>query len=87
MNQYLKLIMELTSINKTVTCHVARHSFATNSLEYSIPIETVSKMLGHTNLKTTQIYAKITETKLLNDFALFEDDIKPNNQLLIKSVN
>lgn len=87
MNQYLKLIMELTSINKSVTCHVARHSFATNSLEYSIPIETVSKMLGHTNLKTTQIYAKITETKLLNDFALFEDDIMPNNQQLLKSVN
>lgn len=87
MNQYLKLIMELTSINKTVTCHVARHSFATNSLEYSIPIETVSKMLGHTNLKTTQIYAKITETKLLNDFALFEEDLKPNYQSLIKSVN
>jgi site-specific recombinase XerD len=82
MNQYLKLIMELTSINKTITCHVARHSFATNSLEHSIPIETVSKMLGHSNIKTTQIYAKITETKLLNDFALFETEIKPKKQSL-----
>jgi site-specific recombinase XerD len=82
MNQYLKLIMELTSIHKTITCHVARHSFATNSLEHSIPIETVSKMLGHSNIKTTQIYAKITETKLLNDFALFETEIKPKKQSL-----
>jgi integrase/recombinase XerD len=82
MNQYLKLIMELASINKTITCHVARHSFATNSLEHSIPIETVSKMLGHSNIKTTQIYAKITETKLLNDFALFETEIKPKKQSL-----
>jgi len=82
MNQYLKLIMELTSINKTITCHVARHSFATNSLEHSIPIETVSKMLGHSNIKTTQIYAKITETKLLNDFALFETEVKPKKQSL-----
>ena len=82
MNQYLKLIMKLAGINKLITCHVARHSFATNSLEFNIPIETVSRMLGHTNIKTTQIYAKITETKLINDFASFDLTPKTNNQLL-----
>ena len=51
MNQYLKLIMQLAGITKLITCHVARHSFATNSLEFNIPIETVSRMLGHTNIK------------------------------------
>ncbi len=82
MNQYLKLIMQLAGINKLITCHVARHSFATNSLEFNIPIETVSRMLGHTNIKTTQIYAKITETKLMNDFAVFDLTPKANNQIL-----
>jgi site-specific recombinase XerD len=82
MNQYLKLIMQLAGINKLITCHVARHSFATNSLEFNIPIETVSRMLGHTNIKTTQIYAKITETKLMNDFAAFDLGIKTESQIL-----
>jgi site-specific recombinase XerD len=82
MNQYLKLIMQLAGINKLITCHVARHSFATNSLEYNIPIETVSRMLGHTNIKTTQIYAKITETKLMNDFAVFDLAPKTDKQIL-----
>ena len=81
-NQYLKLIMQLAGINKTVTCHVARHSFATNSLEHSVPIETVSRMLGHASIKTTQIYAKITETKLMNDFASFDIDYKTDQKTL-----
>ena len=74
--------MQLAGINKLITCHVARHSFATNSLEYNIPIETVSRMLGHTNIKTTQIYAKITETKLMNDFAAFDLAPKTDKQIL-----
>ncbi len=82
MNQYLKLIMQLAGINKVITCHVARHSFATNSLEFNIPIETVSRMLGHTNIKTTQIYAKITETKLMNDFAAFDLAPRADKQIL-----
>jgi site-specific recombinase XerD len=82
MNQYLKLIMQLAGITKLITCHVARHSFATNSLEFNIPIETVSRMLGHTNIKTTQIYAKITETKLMNDFASFDLTPKAEKQIL-----
>lgn len=71
----------MAKIDKKVTCHVARHSFATNSLELNVPIETVSKVLGHASIKTTQIYAKITEKKLLNDFSGFEQNY--NNQAII----
>ncbi len=81
MNEYLKVIASKTNIDKLVTCHVARHSFATNSLELNVPIETVSKVLGHTSIKTTQIYAKITETKLMNDFAAFETNLQQQTLL------
>jgi len=48
--------------------HVARHTFATSvTLTNGVPLETVSKMLGHTSLKSTQIYAKIVDTKISND--------------------
>ena len=55
----LKEIAELAGIKKHVTSHVGRHTFATWALSHGTPIEIVSKMLGHTNIKTTQIYAKI----------------------------
>ena len=57
MNDYLKEIATVCGINKKITYHVARHSFATLSISYGVPIESVSKMLGHTNIRTTQIYA------------------------------
>jgi integrase/recombinase XerC len=72
MNTYIRSICNDLGINKKVSCHVARHSFATNALELGIPIETVSKALGHSSIKTTQIYAKITETKLTADFSKFD---------------
>ncbi len=65
MNSYLKEIGDLCSIKKNLTFHLARHTFATTvTLEKGVPIETVSKMLGHTNIKTTQIYARITTDKI-----------------------
>jgi site-specific recombinase XerD len=72
MNEYVKEMVKILGITKSVSCHVARHSFATNALELGVPIETVSKALGHSSIKTTQIYAKITESKLCNDFNLTE---------------
>ena len=61
-NDYLHLIEDRLGINKSITFHVARHSFATLSLSHDVPIEKVARMLGHTDIKTTQIYAKILKT-------------------------
>ncbi|MDI3321967.1 site-specific integrase [Pinibacter soli] len=74
MNNYLKEIADACGIKKTLTFHIARHTFATTvTLSNGVPIETVSKMLGHKDLKTTQIYAKILDHKIGNDMAhLFE---------------
>ncbi|GAB1359023.1 site-specific integrase [Porphyromonadaceae bacterium] len=58
LNSYLKEIADLAGIKKNLTFHLARHTFATTTtLGKGVPIETVSKMLGHTNIETTQIYA------------------------------
>ena len=68
MNSYLKEIGDVCEIDKELTFHLARHTFATTiTLAKGVPIETVSKMLGHTNIKTTQIYARITDSKISND--------------------
>lgn len=67
-NSYLKEISEVCNITKNVTFHLARHTFATTiTLSNGVPIETVSKMLGHTKITTTQIYAKVVERKLKED--------------------
>lgn len=68
MNSYLKEIADLCEIKKTLTFHIARHTFATTvTLSNGVPIESVSKMLGHKNLKTTQHYAKILDLKVGED--------------------
>jgi site-specific recombinase XerD len=68
MNDYLKIIADQCLITKTLTFHIARHTFATTiTLSNGVPIETVSKMLGHRNLKTTQHYAKILDKKIGDD--------------------
>lgn len=68
MNGYLKEIAEICGINKNFTFHLARHTFATTvTLSNGVPIESVSKMLGHTSIRTTQIYAKVVEHKLSED--------------------
>jgi site-specific recombinase XerD len=68
LNEYLKEIATLCGINKPVTSHIARHTFATTvALQNGIPIETLSKILGHKSIRTTQIYAKITDIKVSED--------------------
>lgn len=67
-NDYLKEIAAICGIEQRVTFHLARHTFATTvTLEHGVPIETVSKLLGHTDIKTTQIYARITKRKIESD--------------------
>jgi site-specific recombinase XerD len=71
MNSYLKEISDLCNISNELTFHCARHTFATTvTLTNGVPIETVSKMLGHKNLRTTQHYAKILDTKVSDDMQL-----------------
>lgn len=68
MNEYLKEIATVCGIDKNLTFHIARHSFSTSiTLSNGVPIETVSKMLGHKSIRTTQIYAKITDQKISRD--------------------
>jgi site-specific recombinase XerD len=68
MNEYLKEIAVLCGISKNMTSHIARHTFATTvTLTNGVPIETVGKMLGHLNPKTTQHYARINNKKVSND--------------------
>jgi site-specific recombinase XerD len=77
MNAYLKEIATICGIEKNLTSHVARHTFATTvTLSNDIPIETVSKMLGHRSIKTTQIYARIVDKKINEDMSKIGDRFK-----------
>lgn len=83
MNEYLLEIANLCVINKKITCHVARHSFATLCLTEGMSIETVSKLLGHTKIKTTQIYARIIDKKLSEDMDKLAQRLKQSDHLTI----
>ena len=77
MNDALKLLLELAGISKSLTTHLARHTFATTiTLCNGVPIETVSRMLGHTNLKTTQVYAKVLDSKIAHDMQLLKEKLQ-----------
>lgn len=68
LNFYLKEVAQACGITKNLTFHMARHTFATTiTLTNGVPIETVSKMLGHTKIATTQIYARVIERKVSED--------------------
>ncbi len=74
MNAYLKELADICEIDKELTFHIARHIFATTvTLTNGIPIESVSKMLGHRNLRTTQHYAKILDRKVSEDMQILKD--------------
>ena len=71
MNSYLKEIADLCGITKELTYHIARHTFATTvTLTNGVSIESVSKMLGHKSIKTTQHYAKILDSKVSDDMKM-----------------
>jgi len=67
-NAYLKELADICGITTPLTFHVARHTFAsTVTLDNGVPIESVSKMLGHRSIKTTQIYARVSDKKISED--------------------
>lgn len=85
-NSYLKEVADLCGIKKKLTSHIARHTFATTvTLNHRVPIETVSKMLGHRSIKTTEQYSKVLEVKISDDMSSLMDEYKPTNPL--KAIN
>ncbi len=74
-NQYLKEIADVCGIEKNLTYHLARHTFATLTLSKGVSMESVSKMLGHTNIRTTQIYARITNKKIEHDMNMLAEKL------------
>jgi len=67
-NAYLKELADICGITTKITFHIARHTFATTvTLENGVPIDSVSKMLGHRSIKATQIYAKVSDKKISDD--------------------
>jgi site-specific recombinase XerD len=76
-NAYLKEIADLCGIRKNLTTHIARHTFATTvTLSNGVSISSVSKMLGHRSLKTTQIYAKVLDSKIANEMQELKEKIQ-----------
>ncbi|MGB5237770.1 MAG: site-specific integrase, partial [Flavobacteriaceae bacterium] len=76
-NAYLKDVAQLAKIKKNLTFHMARHTFATTvTLTNGVPIETISKMLGHRKLTTTQIYAKVIERKVSDDMQVLREKLE-----------
>lgn len=80
MNAYLKEIADICEIDKELTFHIARHTFATTvTLTNGVPIESVSKMLGHKNLRTTQHYAKVLDKKVSEDMKILKEKFTADN--------
>jgi site-specific recombinase XerD len=78
-NGYLKEIADICQIEKRLTFHLARHTFATTvTLSNGVPIETVSNLLGHRSISTTQIYAKVLENKVSEDMVKLRDKLSEN---------
>lgn len=76
-NAHLKIIADLTGINKRLSFHASRHSFATNALELGVDIASISSMLGHRTIKTTQIYAKMTRRRKIDVIRFLNERAKP----------
>jgi site-specific recombinase XerD len=83
LNSYLIEIADLCGIEKHLTFHLARHTFATTvTLAKGVPMETVSKMLGHTSIRTTQIYARITDNKISHDMHELSEKLQGMDKML-----
>lgn len=78
-NRYLKVIKKHAGLNREITFHIARHTFATTiTLENGVPMESVSKMLGHASIRTTQIYSKVRKKKVGSDMKELREKMNSN---------
>lgn len=76
-NEYIKEVATTCKITKPVTAHIGRHTFATTiTLSNGVPMETVQKMLAHTNISTTMLYGKVVDTKVSDDMGKIEEKLK-----------
>jgi len=76
-NRYLKVISKKANLNFALTYHIARHTFATTvTLGNGVPMESVSKMLGHSSIRTTQIYSKVKKKKVSSDMKILRERLK-----------
>ena len=86
-NKALKNIATACGIKTHLTYHVSRHTFGTLlTLSQGVPIETVSKMMGHTNIKTTQIYARITKEKISQDMEILSHKLAGLEQQIMEHI-
>ena len=84
LNSYLKEVADLCSITKNLTFLLARHTFATTvTLTNGVPIETVSHLLGHSRISTTQIYAKVIERKVSEDMNMLKQKLNRKVKIII----
>ena len=83
----IKVIAKKCGIEKNVTWHLARHTYATTvCLSNDVPIETLSKMLGHRSIRTTQIYAKITAEKVSRDMEKLSKQIAQMESFICQAI-
>ena len=85
-NKILRQLALQCGIKRKVTFHVARHTFATMAINRGVPIESLSSILGHTNIRTTQIYAKITRKKISEDMSLLAQGLNEVEQCICRSL-
>ena len=85
-NRHLKEIAKICGIEKRLTFHLSRHTFATLAISKGVSLESVSKMLGHKDIKTTQIYAKVTTEKVGRDMAIFKESIKETERKFVSNL-
>jgi site-specific recombinase XerD len=83
MNAYLKEVGDLCDIGIDLTCHLARHTFATTMLNLGVPIETVAAMLGHKNIQTTQHYARLLDQKVTDDITILREKLNALQEFAI----
>lgn len=82
LNSYLKEIADLCGVDKNITFHLARHTFATTvTLSNGVPLETIGKMPGHASLRSTQVYVKVIQKKVSEDMQVLREKLADTKDL------